>query len=154
MKNGLAFVVVFLLAGCSAPKYSGNAIPEANNIENITIVEDVKTRSVFLDSMLDWCLNNQVKCKVVADGSEHNPEDVTLDYVSRWSWDFRTFVADAKISAYQNQQRIGNVEFKAPNSGNLSKFGDDMERIKAMMDILFDKKTAAQATQMIADDKL
>ncbi|MEZ8287038.1 Sbal_3080 family lipoprotein [Vibrio splendidus] len=154
MKNGLAFVVVFLLAGCSAPKYSGNAIPEANNIENITIVEDVKTRSVFLDSMLDWCLNNQVKCKVVADGSEHNPEDVTLDYVSRWSWDFRTFVADAKISAYQNQQSIGNVEFKAPNSGNLSKFGDDMERIKAMMDILFDKKTAAQATQMIADDKL
>ena len=154
MKNGLALVVVFLLAGCSTPKYSGNAIPEANNIENITIVEDVKTRSVFLDSMLDWCLNNQVKCKVVADGSEHNPEDVTLDYVSRWSWDFRTFVADAKISAYQDQQRVGNVEFKAPNSGNLSKFGDDMERIKAMMDVLFDKKTAAQATQLIADDKL
>ena len=74
--------------------------------------------------------------------------------VSRWSWDFRTFVADAKISAYQDQQRVGNVEFKAPNSGNLSKFGDDIERIKAMMDILFDKKTAAQATQLITDDKL
>ncbi|OED72487.1 hypothetical protein A143_04715 [Vibrio splendidus ZS-139] len=154
MKNWLTLAVVFLLAGCSAPKYSGNALPEANNIENITIVEDVKTRSIFLDSMLDWCLNNQVKCKVVADGSEHNPEDITLDYVSRWSWDFRTFVADANISAYQDQQRIGNVEFKAPNSGNLSKFGDDMERIKAMMDILFNKKTSTQATQMIADDKL
>ncbi|MCF7495625.1 Sbal_3080 family lipoprotein [Vibrio sp. L5-1] len=154
MKNWLALAVVFLLAGCSAPKYAGNALPEANNIENITIVEDVKTRSIFLDSMLDWCLNNQVKCKVVADGSEHNPEDITLDYVSRWSWDFRTFVADAKISAYQDQQRIGNVEFKAPNSGNLSKFGDNMERIKAMMDILFDKKTSTQATQMIAEDKL
>lgn len=128
MKNWLAVAVVVLLAGCSAPKYSGNALPDANNIENITIVEDVKTRSIFLDSM--------------------------LDYVSRWSWDFRTFVADAKISAYQDQQRVGNVEFKAPNSGNFSKFGDDMERIKAMMDILFDKKTAAQATQMISDDKL
>ena len=109
MKNWLVVAVVVLLAGCSAPKYSGNALPEANNVENITIVEDVKTRSIFLDSMLDWCLNNQVKCKVVADGSEHNPEDITLDYVSRWSWDFRTFVADAKISAYQDQQRVGNV---------------------------------------------
>ncbi|MBT9242792.1 MULTISPECIES: Sbal_3080 family lipoprotein [Vibrio] len=154
MKNWLVAAVVVLLAGCSAPKYSGNALPEVNTIEQVTIVEDEKTRTVFLDSMLDWCLNNQVKCKVVADGSEHNPEDITLDYVSRWSWDFRTFVADAKISAYQDQQRVGNVEFKAPNSGNFSKFGDDMERIKAMMDILFDKKTAAQATQMIADDQL
>lgn len=154
MKNWLVAAVVVLLAGCSAPKYSGNALPEVNTIEQVTIVEDEKTRTVFLDSMLDWCLNNQVKCKVVADGSEHNPEDITLDYVSRWSWDFRTFVADAKISAYQDQQRVGNVEFKAPNSGNLSKFGDDIERIKAMMDILFDKKTAAQATQLITDDKL
>ncbi|CDT76957.1 conserved exported hypothetical protein [Vibrio coralliirubri] len=154
MKNWLVAAVVVLLAGCSAPKYSGNALPEANTIEQVTIVEDEKTRAVFLDSILDWCLNNQVKCKVVADGSEHNPEDITLDYVSRWSWDFRTFVADAKISAYQDQQRVGNVEFKAPNSGNFSKFGNDMERIKAMMDILFDKKTAARATQMIADDKL
>ncbi|KAB0304341.1 hypothetical protein F2Z80_10495 [Vibrio fortis] len=154
MENALILFAVALLAGCSAPKYSGNALPEANNIENITIVEDTKTRTVFLDSMLDWCLNNQVKCKVVADGSEHKPEEVTLDYVSRWSWDFRTFVADAKISAYQGQERVGNVEFKAPNSANLSKFGDDMERIKAMMDILFDKKTAQEATQMIADEKL
>ncbi|MCG9543328.1 Sbal_3080 family lipoprotein [Vibrio sp. Isolate33] len=154
MKNWLVAAVVVLLAGCSAPKYSGNALPEANKIEQVTIVEDEKTRAVFLDSMLDWCLNNQVKCKVVADGSEHNPEEITLDYVSRWSWDFRTFVADAKISAYQDQQRVGNVDFKAPNSGNFSKFGDDMERIKAMMDILFDKKTAAQATQMIAEDQL
>jgi len=154
MKNWLAFAVVVLLAGCSAPKYSGNALPEANTIEKVTIVEDKKTRSVFLDSMLDWCLDNQVKCKIVADGSVHNPEDVTLDYVSRWSWDFRTFVADAKISAYQGQERVGNVEFKAPNSANLSKFGDDMERIKAMMDILFDKKSAKEATQMIADEQL
>ena len=105
-------------------------------------------------SMLEWCLNNQMKCKVAADGSEHNPEEVTLDYVSRWSWDLKTFVADAKISAYQNQQRIGNVEFKAPNSANFSKFGDDMERIKAMMDVLFDKKTPEQVTQLIADDKI
>ena len=31
MKNWLALAVVVLLAGCSAPKYSGNALPEANN---------------------------------------------------------------------------------------------------------------------------
>ncbi len=55
-ENWLAVAVVVLLAGCSAPKYSGNALPDANNIKNITIVEDVKTRSIFLDSMLNWCL--------------------------------------------------------------------------------------------------
>ena len=82
MKNALILFAVALLAGCSAPKYSGNALPEANTIEQVTIVEDEKTRAIFLDSMLDWCLNNQVKCKVVADGSEHKPEEVTLDYVS------------------------------------------------------------------------
>lgn len=154
MKKWLLIVSILTLAGCSAPKYTGSAIPNSEALTSVTIVEDVKTRSVFLDSMIDWCLNNQMKCKVVADHTEHNPEEVTLDYVSRWSWDLKTFVADAKISAYQGQERIGNVEFKAPNSANLSKFGDDMARIKAMMDILFDKTTPELATQLIAEDKM
>ncbi|MCW0470450.1 hypothetical protein OH492_21420 [Vibrio chagasii] len=49
---------------------------------------------------------------------------------------FENLCGERKISAYQDQQRVGNVEFKAPEAGGRLAAGfDDMERIKAMMDI-------------------
>lgn len=79
---------------------------------------------------------------------------MTLTYVSRWSWDLVTFIADADVKALKNNYIIGEVEFKAPNSGNLDKFGDDDKRIKSMMEILFGQQTVEEAQAKISSGEI
>ncbi|MFA0441423.1 Sbal_3080 family lipoprotein [Vibrio sp. 10N.222.51.C12] len=138
-----------LLAACAAPKYTAEVIPEDNQSKDITIVKDDATREIFLESMQEWCLDTAHKCTVVSDGTPPESSELTLTYVSRWSWDFRTFVADAKIKAYKNSAKVGEVEFKAPNSANSDKWGNDSKRIIAMMDLLFGKQTLSEAQSKI-----
>jgi hypothetical protein len=56
---------------------------------------------------------------------------------------------DAYIEAFQNGQRVGKVEFKAPNSLNGNKFGNAEERIGHMMSVLFGRMTEENATKTI-----
>ncbi|CZF81251.1 hypothetical protein GCE9029_02496 [Grimontia celer] len=142
--------LVALLAGCSGPKYTATPISEANQSTEVTIVEHPATRSVFLDNMLTWCMDEGKKCKVANPNTTPDPEALTLTYISRWSWDIRTFVADAKIKAYKNDAQVGEVEFKAPNHATLSKYGDDNKRIQAMMDILFGRISVSEAQQKLS----
>lgn len=60
-----------------------------------------------------------------------------MEYVGYWNWDFALFLERAEIRAYEDGRRVGKVEFRAPNSLNLSKFGEEPERIRIMMDVLF-----------------
>ncbi|HHF3071001.1 TPA: Sbal_3080 family lipoprotein [Vibrio diabolicus] len=134
-----------LLAACAAPKYTVEAISEENQSKEITIVKDDATRDVFLDSVQEWCLDTAHKCTVVSDGTLPKSSELTLTYVSRWSWDFRTFIADAQVKAYKNSKKVGEVEFKAPNSANSDKWGNDNKRIIAMIDLLFGKQSVNEA---------
>ena len=99
-------------------------------------------------------LDASFECKVVPDRSKHNPKELTLNYVSRWSWDFTTFIADAELKAYKNKQLVGEVTFKAPNSLNTDKFGDDKKRIKTMVELLFGSISEADANKKLADGDL
>ncbi|MCG9751877.1 Sbal_3080 family lipoprotein [Vibrio brasiliensis] len=143
-----------LLAACAAPKYTVEPISEENQSKEITIVKDNATREIFLDSMQEWCLDTAHKCTVVSDGTTPKSSELTLTYVSRWSWDFRTFIADAKVKAYKNSKKVGEVEFKAPNSANSDKWGDDSKRIIAMMDLLFGKQTVSEAQSKIKSGQM
>ncbi|WP_165311033.1 Sbal_3080 family lipoprotein [Vibrio ziniensis] len=134
-----------LLAACAAPKYTAEAISEGDQSQEITIVEDNATREIFLDSMQEWCLDTAHKCSVVRDGTPPKESELTLIYVSRWSWDFKTFIADAKVKAYKNSKKVGEVEFKALNNQNSTKWGNDNKRIMAMMDLLFGRLTVSEA---------
>lgn len=138
-----------LLAACAAPKFTAVAIPEQNQSKEITIVKDDATRAIFLESMQEWCLDAAHKCTVVNDGTPPNSTELTLTYVSRWSWDFKTFIADAQVNAYKDDQKVGEVAFKAPNSTNTDKWGDDKKRIMMMLDLLFGKKTVTEAQSKI-----
>ncbi len=143
-----------LLTACAAPKYTANSISKENQGTEITIVRDNATREIFLESMQEWCLDTAHKCTVVSDETPPKSSELTLTYVSRWSWDFRTFIADAKIKAYKNNEKVGEVEFKAPNSANSNKWGDDNKRIIAMMDLLFGRQTVSEAQSKIKSGEM
>ncbi|MEZ8968846.1 hypothetical protein BCT04_14030 [Vibrio breoganii] len=148
-KNLFILSLPILLAACAAPKYTAEPISQENQSKEITIVKDDATREIFLDSMQEWCLDSAYRCTVVSDGTPPKSSELTLTYISRWSWDFRTFIADAKVKAYKNSEKVGEVEFKAPNSANSDKWGDDNKRIIAMMDLLFGKQTVSEAQSEI-----
>ena len=156
MKHTHIFVFfVLLLSGCAGPQFSVQPINENNRTTEITVVEDNATREVFLNSIESWCFDHSYNCNVVPDGSKHIPEELTLNYVSRWSWDFRTFIGDATIKAYKNRDLVGKVEFKAPNSEfNFDKFGDDVKRIETMMQLLFGLITETEANKKLVSGKL
>jgi hypothetical protein len=131
---------VAILAGCAGPKYSSSVIKDVGSAE-IVIINDVETRSGFQDAMVDWLFSHNYKFVIKPDGSEHDLDKISLEYVGLWSWDMAIFLADARITAYQKGQQVGEVKYKASNNFNFSKFGTGAERIKRMMDVLFGKIT-------------
>ncbi|MGO1191716.1 MULTISPECIES: Sbal_3080 family lipoprotein [Vibrio] len=115
----------------------------------MTIIKDDATRAIFLDTMQEWCLDNAKRCKLVPDGTHPKSSELTLMYVSRWSWDLSSYIADSRINAYKDELKVGKVEFKAPNTLNSDKWGDDRKRILMMLDLLFGKKTPQKHSQKL-----
>ena len=138
---------VLILAGCGAPRYTGSSIPEPTTEVDVVIVKDAETREGFLNTMETWLQDNDYTYTVVPDKSQHDLDKLTLEYEGHWSWDLALFLKQAEINAYQNGQRVGEVEFKVPYTANPNKFGNATKRIGFMMDTIFGKKTAEEATK-------
>ncbi|WP_454440980.1 Sbal_3080 family lipoprotein [Vibrio bathopelagicus] len=138
---------VLILAGCGSPRYTGSAIPEPTTEVDVVIVKDAETREGFLNTMETWLRDNDYTYTVVPDKSQHDLDKLTLEYEGHWGWDLALFLKQAEINAYQNGQRVGEVEFKVPYTANPNKFGNATKRIGFMMDTVFGKKTAEEATK-------
>lgn len=138
---------VLILAGCGAPRYTGSSIPEPTTEVDVVIVKDAETREGFLNTMETWLQDNDYTYTVVPDKSQHDLDKLTLEYEGHWGWDLALFLKQAEINAYQNGQRVGEVEFKVPYTANPNKFGNATKRIGFMMDTVFGKKTAEEATK-------
>ena len=147
------FAVIFL-AGCAGPKFLAKPINEDNKLKKVTVVKDDATREIFLGTIEIWCLDTNHECNFVADRSKHVPEELTLNYISRWTWDLKTYISDAKIKAYRNNKLVGEVSFKAPNTLDTNKYGNDDQRIETMMQLLFGLMTVSDANKMLKSGEL
>lgn len=150
------FVLTFLLCtsllvGCAGPKYTATAMISDYHSSDVqvVIIEDEKTRKGFQRAMESWLDKNNYKHITSSDGSQHDLEKLTLEYEGHWGWDLALYMNDAYIEAFQNGQRVGKVEFKAPNSLNGNKFGNAEERIGYMMSVLFGQMTEDKANNLI-----
>ncbi len=150
----LSIIATSVLAGCASPKFSVMPINSEDQRQEITIVKDDATREVFLDTLESWCLDKSYECNFVPDRSTHVAEELTLNYVSRWSWDLRTYIADAKIKAYKDKQLVGEVTFIAPYSLDTDKFGNDIKRIETMVDLLFGIIDESDANKKLSSGEL
>jgi hypothetical protein len=140
--------IVALMTGCAGPRYTGSPIGDVNSAK-IVIINDKQTRSGFQDAMESWLSMNNYDYIVAPEGSKYDFEKINLEYVGKWSWDLALFMSDARISAYHEGQRVGYVQYEAPNSLNANKFGNAEERIGYMMDVLFRKKTIENANYLL-----
>lgn len=145
----LPICLLVLITGCAGPRYSGSSIPSNILSKNpeIVLIDDNETRQSCNDAIEAWFKKNQKTYVVKPEGSKHPHEKITIEYVAYWKWDLALYLSAAELEAYHKGQKISTVEFRAPNSLNLNKFGSAEDRIHLMVDIMFGKKTAAEATK-------
>ncbi|MCP3873132.1 MAG: hypothetical protein GY699_08270 [Desulfobacteraceae bacterium] len=150
----LCFVFLF---GCAThrvpvkPLFQGEAIEQGESVQTkrIVIINDKKTKIGFQEAMESWLQVYDYEYVVTPEGSRHELPSLTLEYVGYWNWDLGLFMREARINAHHEGQKIGEVEYRAPNNLNMNKFGDASKRIKYMMDILFGKLSVSEANKLI-----
>lgn len=155
MKKILIVAVSFvMISGCASPRFtSEKVVSTAHAGKDFVIVKDEKTREGFLSAVADWLKDNGHSYTIVGDGVSHDLEKVTIEYVGFWKWDLALFLSEAKIEAFHEGQRIGEVDYRAPNTLSAVKFGEARDRIFYMMDVLFGKITPQEAAKEIKKSK-
>lgn len=140
--------VLLLLVACAGPRYSGSAIPQEilSSNPDVLSIKDKETREGFQNAVESWLTANSQNYVVKPESSQYDPEKLTIEYVGYWKWDLALYLSKAEIEAFYEGQRVSKVEFIAPNSLNTNKWGNGEARIKLMLDIMFGKKTAKEAT--------
>jgi len=149
-----AFLLLFL-SGCAAPRFDGSSIdksatPETSEVE---VVMNTATRSGFLEAIEEWLSHNGYNYIIVPDNAEHQLDKITLEYFGRWSWDLAIFLSEAEITAFHQGQRVGHVQYRAPNTINPGKFGEGSQRVHYMMDVLFGRLSSEEAGQLLLRPK-
>ena len=143
--------IVILISGCAGPRYSGASIPSEVLAQNpeILSIDDHETRDAFQDAVEQWLTTNGYTYIVKPEYSKHDPEKIVIEYEGYWAWDLTMYLRHAEIEAFYKGQSLSKIIYKIPNGLNLNKFGDAEERIGLMLDILFGKITAQEATEKL-----
>lgn len=151
--------LAIVLSACAAPKYSGSGLDRSTvqDVPEVVVVRDDATKRGFLEAIEQWLKDNGYEYTVAPDGSRHDLDKLTIEYIGYWKWDLAIYLSRAEIEAFHEGQRVGRVEYRAPNTLNTNKFGTGADRIAHMMDVLFGKTSAEEATQAVnapADEEL
>jgi hypothetical protein len=139
---------LLFLVGCAGPRYTGKSIENIYQGE-VVIIQNEKTRELFQEAIEDWLIENNYKYVVAPEDSKHDLQKLSIEYIGYWGWDLSTYLKQAYIKAYYEGQRVAKVEFKAPDTLNPHKWGDEAQRIGYMMDVLFGKISVSEATKNI-----
>lgn len=151
MKKIFIMLAVTLLTACASPRYTGQSIDNLVTTKkpHVVVIRDAQTREGFLEVMTEWLKKNDYTYTVESSYAKHAPDNVTLEYKGHWKWDLALYLHNAEIEAYHGGQRIAEVTYRAPNSLNPNKFSSAETRITYLMDVLFGKLSATEATVSI-----
>lgn len=143
--------IAIVITGCAGPRYNGSAIaPELHQHKpQVVVIEDAETREGFRKTIENWLQKNNYQYSISPDGSKHNQDILTIEYVGHWNWDLALYLSRAKIEAFHQGQRVGEVTYKAPNTLNTNKFSNAEERIEYMLEVLFGKISDIEANRSI-----
>ncbi|MBA1147115.1 hypothetical protein H0Z60_08570 [Ectothiorhodospiraceae bacterium WFHF3C12] len=146
-----ALLVVLMVSGCAAPRYSGTASePSVTRVtKEVVVIRDDATKRGFLEAIEHWLAEHQYDYTVAPDGSKHDLDKLTIEYVGYWKWDLAIYLSRAEIEMFHGGQRVGRVNYRAPNTLNTNKFGTGSDRVAYMMDVLFGKMTPEEATEVV-----
>ena len=138
-----------ILTGCAGPRYKAFSSIEAPTSSKVVIRNNPKVRIGFQEAIESWLKTAGYEYIVVPAESQYDLDKISLEYTGLWQFHWISYLGEARITALTRGQKVGQVEYKAPNLLNNNKYGNAEERIKYMMAILFKKMTPEDATKLI-----
>jgi len=144
---------VAILTGCAGPRYKGSSSIDIPTSSKIVIRNNPKVRIGFQEAIESWLKAEGYEYTVVPAESLYDLDKISLEYTGLWQFHWISYLGEARITALTKGQKVGQVEYKAPNLLNNNKYGSAEERIKYMMAILFKKITPGDATKLINGER-
>ena len=141
-------LLVAILTGCAGPRYKGFSSIENPSSSKVVIRNNPKVRIGFQHAIESWLKAEGYEYTVVQDGSPYDLDKISLEYTALWQFHWISYLGQARITALSKGQKVGQVEYRAPNFLNNNKYGSADERVKYMMAVLFKKMTPEDATKL------
>ena len=119
MKTGMIFLVVSfsLLQGCSVTYYAYPANELKSYSGRMCIIENPAVRAEFVEAYKPLLEERGFSVEIIPEDSALDTCKLTSTYFGKWSWDFKYYMASAKISIYQKGVRIGMATYDTPKEG-------------------------------------
>ena len=136
----LILSILLFIGGCSV-KYTVEPVGGVKEFgREICVIEDTKVRDEFLIAYKSSLEDRGFTVKILQPGSQLDSCELTSTYLGRWSWDFVTYMAYAKIVIYKNGIKYGEALYEAPRAGfalTTEIYEETEVKIKSMVDKLF-----------------
>jgi len=137
---GIVLILAFI-SGCSITR---NVQTAANQLDNTDIICIELNSKVTEPDILHVIEQSIVRNGFISESHKEVPHTckLKLTYVAYRKWDITTFLSQANINLYKNNQLIGNIEYKTPTglvgAGgiNPAKWNSTEEKIAPLMDQL------------------
>ena len=143
-----AVIATTLLSGCTSIEVVDVRQLDRSiyNPKKVTINSNDKVfRNEFvLYSMSRWANENDVKFEIDNKGESISEGQYVMDYIVGWHWDGTNYINDAKFTLLKEKQIIGYADFDGHGLLNFNKFKDDGNKIKLILDVVFNTKTVEE----------
>ena len=112
--------VVLLALALSACTVTQTATPVSlttDRLSEICVIEQPDVFDAFLPAMRESLAARGLAVRLLPKDSPLNACALTATYVAYRSWDFKTYMSEARIQIYQSGNRSGEAIYDAPKGG-------------------------------------
>lgn len=140
MKSYLILPVALFFVGCTVTYTADPAGELKSYSQEICVIEAPKVREEFLVAYKKVLEEKGFDVKVLTSSASVDTCNLTSDYIGKWSWDFKSYMATAEINVYEAGKLIANASYSSPRGGwsMTTKIYESTEvKIRGMLEKLF-----------------
>nr|WP_239061090.1 Sbal_3080 family lipoprotein [Desulfovibrio sp. JC022] len=131
-------MILGLSAGCTSIEVVNEPVPEILEADKVCIIVHDDTRETFKTTLKEWLREQGITPDIYPQDSSEDVCEWTLKYEGRWSWIVALYLADAKITAYNDGYEAGRAWLEV-GKWDGHKWEDGKGRIYKLMDMLSGK---------------
>ena len=138
----LILIVLMFVIGCTiTTKVNPITEPEISNL-CIKYNKDIFVKE-FGQGLKDLLAEKGINAEIY-EGDQPEGCYFRMEYTAEWSWDMAMYLEYAQINVYKDDTLIGDAVYDAKQgSASFNKFGKTAEKIKPLLDKLFEEATSS-----------
>lgn len=142
MRKLIIICLMLSASGCSVTYTADPANELTTYTREICVIEKPDVRDEFLQAYKKILSEKGFEVKVIPPASTVSACELTSDYIGKWSWDFKPYMATAKINLYEKGTLIASASYSSPRGGfsMTTKIYESTEtKVRGMAEKLFPK---------------